>query len=423
MTDREWDCIIIGAGPAGSCAAAVLAEHGRRVLVLEKESFPRYLVGESLIPYCYFPLHRIGMIERLRESAFTKKYSVQFVRADGRVSHPFYFDRHLNHEAAQTWQVTRARFDQMLADNAREKGAEVRERMHVTRVLRDPGCVAGVAATDSNGTEHEFRAPITIDASGRNALTMGRNRWRIADTQLKKIAIWTYYEGALRDPGIDEGATTVAYVGGKNWFWFIPQMDDRVSVGVVGDKEYLYRDSRDPAEIFEREIRLNAWIESHLACGRRVEAHRVTSDFSYRSRYCAEDGLVLIGDAFAFLDPVFSSGVLLALKSGELAGDAAHAALAAGDVSAGRFRDYGDRICAGIEAMRRLVYTFYDDGFSFREVLDKYPHLQGDLTDCLIGHVDRDYDSLFEAVREFATLPDPLAHGRPFEAVPAAQAG
>jgi flavin-dependent dehydrogenase len=196
-------------------------------------------------------------------------------------------------------------------------------------------------------------------------------------------------------------------------------MDDRVSVGVVGEKAYLYRDNRDPAEIFAREVGCNAWIRDHLARGRRVEPHLVTSDFSYRSRYCAEDGLVLIGDAFAFLDPVFSSGVLLALKSGELAGDAVHAALAAGDVSASRFRDYGERMCTGIEAMRRLVYTFYDDGFSFREVLQAHPELQADLTDCLIGHLDRDYDTLFDAVREFARLPEPLAHGRPLEAVPA----
>lgn len=411
----KTDAVIIGAGPAGTCAAAVLAAHGRRVLVLEKEPFPRYRVGESLIPYCYFPLERIGMIDRLRASAFTKKYSVQFVRPDGRVSQPFYFDRHLKGEASQTWQVTRSVFDHMMAENARAKGAEIREGITVKGVLREGGRVGGVLAEDANGSTMEIRAPITLDASGRRALTMGRNRWRVPDRQLKKIAIWTYYEGAKRDPGLDEGATTVAYVGGKNWFWYIPLMDNRVSVGLVGEKDYLYRDVRDPGAIFEREIRENAWIEDHLSSGHRVEPHQVTGDFSYRSKHCAEDGLVLVGDAFAFLDPVFSSGVLLALKSGELAADAAHEALSAGDVSAARFRAYGDRMCAGIEAMRRLVYTFYDDGFSFREVLQQFPHLQADLTDCLIGHLDRDYDALFSAVEGFASLPGPLPHGRPLE--------
>jgi flavin-dependent dehydrogenase len=387
------------------------------VVVLEKESLPRYRIGESLLPYCYFPLQRIGMIDTLKASAFTKKYSVQFVRPDGHVSQPFYFDRHLDHDAAQTWQVSRGEFDQMLVENARAKGVTVLEQTKVTRVLREDGRVAGVEAEDARGQAVSFRAKMTMDASGREALTMGRNRWRVPDKELKKIAIWTYFEGAKRDEGRDEGATTVAYVGGKNWFWYIPLTDNRVSVGLVGDKEYLYRGTRDAGEIFERETANNEWIRDHLASGQRVEPYQVTSDFSYRSEYCAEDGLVLVGDAFAFLDPVFSSGVLLALKSGELAADAVHAALEANDVSAARFAAYGQTLCRGIEDMRRLIYTFYDEQFSFRSVLEKYPHLKTDITDCLIGRLDRDYDELFAAVAEFAPLPAPLAHGRPLECV------
>src|SRR5205814_7693670 len=131
-----------------------------------------------------------------------------------------------------------------------------------------------------------------------------------------------------------------------------------------------------------REIGRNAWIADHLSVGEQFGEYWVTSEFSYRSKYCAADGLVLAGDAFAFLDPVFSSGVFLALKSGELAADAVDAALTAGDVSASRFSDYGAQMRKGIEAMRKLVYTFYDHEFSFRKFINRYPHLHGDVTDC-----------------------------------------
>jgi len=140
---------------------------------------------------------------------------------------------------------------------------------------------------------------------------------------------------------------------------------------------------------------------------------RLTGDFSYRSKHCACDGLLLIGDAFAFLDPVFSSGVFLALKSGELGADAIHSALLKDNVCAEQFTEYGQLICHGIESMRKLVYAFYDEGFRFSDLLKKHPELRGDLTDCLIGHLFKDFDSLFRAVGEFADVPTPLEYGNP----------
>jgi len=411
--DSQWDVIVIGGGPAGSTAAAVLAEKGRRVLVLEREKFPRYHIGESLIPYTYFPLQRIGLIEKMKASHFPKKYSVQFVNPDGKASQPFYFFKHLEHEASCTWQVLRSEFDQMLLDNAREKGAEVIEETTVREMIREDGYVRGVRAVHRESGDAEYRAPITIDASGRDSFAVTRNGWKVRDPELNKISIWTYYKGALRDPGIDEGATTVAFVPENGWFWYIPLPDDVVSVGIVAEKDYLYKDTRDLGEIFQREVGANKWIEEHLAAGRQFGSYRVTGEFSYRSRHCAANGLVLTGDAFAFLDPVFSSGVFLALRSGELAADAADAALSAGDYSATRFTEYGAELCRGIEAMRKLVYSFYDHEFSFRVFVREYPELAGDLTDCLMGHLFRDFDPLFEAVAKFAAVPPPLAHGTP----------
>ena len=413
---NRYDAIVIGAGPSGSTAAAVLASKGRRVLAIEREKFPRYHVGESLIPYTYFPLERIGMIERMKKSHFPSKYSVQFVGRSGNLSQPFYFFEHLKHEAACTWQVLRSEFDQMLMDNAREKGAEVLEETKVTETIDEKVTVSGVRAKAKDGSMLEFRAPITIDASGRDSLSMLRNNWRVRDDQLKKISIWTYYKGALRDPGRDEGATTIASIPERGWFWYIPLPDDMVSVGVVAESDYLYRDTRDLEEIFLREVTNNRWIEKHLAIGRRTEPLRVTGEFSYRSRYTAADGLVLTGDAFGFLDPVFSSGLFFALRGGELVADAVDAALTAGDYSAGRFNDYANEMCSGMEAMRRLVYAFYDHGFSFADLMKEHPDLSPDLTDCLIGNLSRDFEPLFKAVSKFAAVPDPLSHGRPLAA-------
>ncbi len=410
---HQHDVIVIGGGPAGSTAAALLAEKGRRVALFEKERFPRYHIGESLMPHCYFPLERLGMIEKLKASHFPRKYSVQFVRTDGKVSQPFYFFEHLDHECSMTWQVVRGEFDKMLLDNAREKGALVYENAPVRDLIREDDRVVGVRVEGHNGVSGEHRASVVIDASGREALSVHREGWRLADPELRKIAVWTYFKGAKRDPGLDEGATTVAYVPEKGWFWYIPLPNDIVSVGIVAERDYLYRGERDPKAIFDREAQVNPWISEHIAPGKQVGEYRVTGDYSYRSKHCASDGLVLVGDAFAFLDPVFSSGVFLALKSGQLAADAVDSALAAGDVSAGAFEDYGDTMRLGIETMRKLVYAFYDHDFSFGKVIRDRPDLRADLTDCLIGDLFREFEDLFATVGKFARLPGPLEHGRP----------
>ena len=412
---ESFDAVIIGGGPAGSTTAALLAEYGHRVVVLEREGFPRYHVGESLLPYCYHTLNRLGMVEKLNASAFIKKYSVQFAAIDGRSSQPFYFNTHMdNHPASQTWQVVRDKFDKMMLDNAQQRGADVRLGVSAKTLIRDEqGTVTGIEAEDTQGKKFVLNAPLTIDCSGRDGFAINRLNWRKRDPELSKISMWTYYKGGLRGEGVDEGATTVAYLPQKGWFWHIPLPNDVISLGIVADRDYLYRDGKDLPAIFEREIQANKWIEKCMAPAQRFGDIHVTGDYSYRSEYSAADGLVLAGDAFAFLDPVFSSGVFLALKSGEMIADAAHEALAVGDTSAGMFEKYSDELCNAIEAMRRLVYAFYNEDFSFGDLLKKYPHLRGDLTDCLIGHLLKDFTELFDAVAEFAEVPAPLPHGRP----------
>ena len=412
IATNTHDVIVIGAGPAGCAAAAVLAEKGRRVLILEKETFPRYRIGESLLPFCYFPLERLGLLERMKESAFIKKYSVQFVNTEGKLSIPFYFEEHMQHDAAQTWQVERRVFDQIMVDNATEKGAEIRTGTQVMNFLRDEsGAVTGVRVKGPDG-EQEIHAPMCIDCTGREALAILKNDWRVPEPELRKIAIWTYFKGSKREDGKDEGATTLAYIPEKGWFWHIPLSNDIVSVGLVAEKDYLYRNSRDPEEIFMREVQNNSWIAEHLEGAERVEEMRTTGEYSYFSRFCAEDGLVLAGDAFGFLDPVFSSGVFFALVSGEMAGEAVDECLAAGDFSGSRFEEYSERFKTMIEGMRKIVYAYYDDSFSFGMMLKEHPHLKAPLTDCLIGNLDTDLDELFETMSRFTPAPEPVVYGK-----------
>ncbi len=415
--NRDYDAIVIGGGPGGSTAAALLAESGRRVVLLEKEKFPRYHVGESLLPYAYFPLKRLGVLEKMKRSHFPNKHAVQFVSTEGKVATPFYFFNHIDHELASTWQVLRSEFDQMLLLNAEEKGAEVRQQTPVVDLLEDAAYVVGVRACHNGGEPFELRAPVTIDASGRSGFSMARNGWRRDDPMLNRVAYWTYYRGAKRDPGLDAGSTTIAYLPDKSWFWYIPLPDDVVSVGVVGKREHLFADAKGPAEIFARQVPNNPWIEEHLAPGEQIGKFYGTKEFSYRSAYCAQDGLVLVGDAFSFLDPVFSSGMYLALRSGELAADAVDAALSAGAVSAGQFREYARRMTHEIESMRKLVYAFYDVAFSFGKLIRKYPEVRGDLTDCLIGNLQKDFSALFRAAGDFAALPEPLPYGGPLKSL------
>lgn len=414
---NHWDVIVVGAGPAGSSAATALALHGRRVLVLEREKFPRYHIGESLLPFTFYPLQRIGLLDKMRGSAFVKKYSVQFVSQSGKASQPFYFHTRYAPDVAQTWQVLRSEFDQLLMNNARERGATVLEEMTLKEFITDGPRTIGVRVQRKDGGLDEYYAPMTLDCTGRDSFTASRKDWRIPDPKLNKVAVWTYYKGALRDPGIDGGATTVAYVPNKGWFWYIPQHNDMLSVGVVADPIYLFRDGiRESKEVFHREVQQNKWIEEHLAQGTQTGPFFVTGEYSFRSRYCGSDGLLLVGDAFGFLDPIFSSGVMLALKSGILAADTVHEALAAGDVSARRFAKYGEYLSEGIDNMRKLVCAFYEQEFSFRKICDKHDFAGGEITDCLSGDVNKDFSRLWAACAEFAPIEDRLPYGAPLTA-------
>jgi flavin-dependent dehydrogenase len=383
---NDYDVVVIGGGPAGTTTSTLVAQRGLRVGLFERETFPRFHIGESLIPETYWVLKRLNMLPKMQASRFVKKYSVQFVNAVGKESAPFYFWDNKPHECSQTWQVVRSEFDQMMLDNAREHGVDAHEGVHVLEVLFEGERATGVRIRDAAGARREIRTRVVVDASGQAALLQNRFKLRVWDPVLNKGAIWTYWKGAYRDAGRDEGATMVLQTTDKQgWFWYIPQHDDVVSVGVVAPFDYLFKNRRGShQQTYEEEVEACPAVQRRIAGAERVAGYFVTRDYSYRAQQVAGDGWVLVGDAFGFLDPLYSSGVLLALKSGELAADAICEGLERGDTTAAQLGGWGDNFNRGVDRMRRLVCEYYD-GFSFGNFVRHYPELRGTITDLLIG--------------------------------------
>jgi flavin-dependent dehydrogenase len=238
----DADVVVIGGGPAGSTTSTLLAQQGVRVQLFERDHFPRFHIGESLIPETYWVLKRLNMLPKMQRSHFVKKYSVQFVNAAGKLSAPFYFWDNKPHECSQTWQVVRSEFDRMMLDNAREHGVQVQEGVRVVDVLMEGARATGVTIQTEGGARQDVAAKVVVDASGQNGLLQNRLRLRVWDPILNKGAIWTYWKGAYRDTGRDEGATIVLQTATKQgWFWYIPLHDDRVSVGIVAPFDHLFK--------------------------------------------------------------------------------------------------------------------------------------------------------------------------------------
>ncbi|MFS8197577.1 tryptophan 7-halogenase [Streptomyces sp. CWNU-52B] len=365
---KSFDVIVVGGGPAGSSVATFVAMQGHRVLLLEKEEFPRHQIGESLLPSTVHGIcGLLGVTEELESAGFMKKRGGTF--RWGSNSKPWSFDFALSEKFAgptsYAYQVERMKFDKLLLDNARRKGVEVRERCAVRDVLEDDGRVCGVRYEDEAGVEHETRARFVVDASGNQSRLQGRiGGQRRYSEFFQNIALYGYFEGGKRLPAPSSGnITCVAFDAG--WFWYIPLTDTLTSVGAVVRKECADRVRGDRVEALASMIADCDVVSDYLSEARRVTSGpygevRVRKDYSYLHDNFWRPGMTLVGDSVGFIDPLFSSGVHMATFSSLLAARSLNTALR-GDLEEREcFAEYEARYRKEYQTFHDFLVTFYD---------------------------------------------------------------
>ncbi|PYK49645.1 MAG: hypothetical protein DME51_07850 [Verrucomicrobia bacterium] len=360
MNTAMYDVAIIGGGPAGSIAAALLARAGRRVIVFEREKFPRFHIGESLLPFSMKAFTRLGLHEKFLRAGFMKKFGGEIVGACSETGTKFYFKDGYRSQTDHAYQVTRGDFDKVLLDHAAECGAEVHEQTSVDRVeFSKEDVELGVR---SNGSSHSIRARYVIDASGRTSV-LGR-QFKIKKTydHLQKLSIFAHYDGVWRAEGID-GTLTVLIRAIDRWFWLIPIAADRTSVGVVLDSETFRKSKLSAGEFLDQALAQQPIIAKRMTDARRVSQVYVEADFSYRSARLRGDRWLLAGDAAGFIDPIFSSGVFLAVFSGELAADALNEVLDHSHKAKRLFPRYERAVNRAMDIYLRFVNAWYTKEF------------------------------------------------------------
>jgi flavin-dependent dehydrogenase len=348
------DIIVVGGGPGGSTAATFLAQKGFSVLLLERERFPRFQIGESLLPFNNDLLDRLGITDQLAAGDFTPKYGAEFITGDGKLNTVFRFDLNLEPKYQRTFQVTRSEFDTVLLRNAAKHGVDVREACGVASVdLRDPQ-LAIVTTTSGERFESRF----VVDASGHSALLGNRAKSDIAE--LRSVAVFSQWRGVERFPG-KRGGNTIVVVLRDAWFWLIPITSEIMSVGLVADREHVKACGLRPEQLLERTIAETPWLAERMRDAVRVDDVRTRKDFSYAIDHIAGENFAMVGDAAGFLDPIFSTGVYMAMKGAGIAADAIEQKLRRGSMRG--LQRYEREFQRAFRRYLRFVSNFYTRPF------------------------------------------------------------
>jgi len=382
------DCLVIGGGPAGSVSASIVASAGHDVVQIERDVHPRPHVGESLMPATNDVLERLGIQKRVEQLRFPRKVGVQFVNASGKASMPFYFREHDDRPDSETWHVDRAKLDHCLFDLAAEHGTRTMQSVRFLRLDRDePGNHEVVV--DDNGKIRRINAKVLIDASGQQSVLAKHFRIKNTEPNRKNVGIWTYYR-AEKEVFADKTITIIAKTKEANgWYWLIPVDSKTLSVGLVGDVKTIQSSASTNEKRFLLYVSKNEFVDNYIQSRELTQFGEfiAAKDFSYSASQPSGDGWVLTGDALGFIDPVYSTGVLLALKTGELAGDAVVAGLEKGDLSKQQLGNWYPKYSEKVDLLRNLVDLFYDREFSFGKFISDNPDCSYQLADLLMGRV------------------------------------
>lgn len=385
MSD-SYDAVIIGGGPGGSSAATYLARAGKRVLILEKEHFPRFHIGESLLPYNRQLFAEMGVLPALEAANFPKKFGAQFHLGNGSKSIKLVFGQGIFTREPQAFQVERAKFDDILLRHAATSGADIREGWTVTKFSSDQNGAA-VEARDETGKTESFQGKFLLDASGRGNVTGNQENLRVIHPSLKKIAVFGHFLGVKVEAGPKAGDTVIVRLRDK-WFWLIPVSAEKVSVGCVMDQTEFAAAKKSPAEIFEAIWQSSPAMRALMKDARPTGTIKTTSDFSYYNRRLVGERLLRIGDAAGFMDPIFSAGVFLAMYSGKLAARVVLDTLANGDTGERRMAAYEKRVFRSMRFYWKMVEHFYTTPFMevFLEPREKL-HLASAVNAALAGEL------------------------------------